>query len=118
MPIKAIIFDFDGLIIDTETPDYDSWNQIFADYDTHLSLDEWLPFVGQAVGTGNFIHTLSSRSVLGIGDTVARCRKLISASNSPYLRFKRVNFFLLNAHIHSIDSPKGPIPTPSNRPLP
>ena len=25
--IKALIFDFDGLILDTETPDFESWRQ-------------------------------------------------------------------------------------------
>ena len=27
--IDTLIFDFDGVIIDTETPDYDTWQEVF-----------------------------------------------------------------------------------------
>lgn len=46
MTIKAIIFDFDGTIIDTEVPDYQSWEEVFQRYGTSLSLAEWATFVG------------------------------------------------------------------------
>ena len=29
MPIDALIFDFDGVVIDTETPDFDTWREVF-----------------------------------------------------------------------------------------
>ncbi len=48
--LKAIIFDFDGLILDTETPEYIAWQEIFAEYGCELSLDMW----GQVVGGAGF----------------------------------------------------------------
>ena len=30
MSIEAIVFDFDGVIIDTETPDFATWQQSSA----------------------------------------------------------------------------------------
>ncbi len=44
--IKAIVFDFDGLIIDTETPEYEAWQTIFRSYGVDLHLSVWLPHVG------------------------------------------------------------------------
>jgi len=44
--IKAVIFDFDGTILDTETPDYESWRAIFQDYGHHLDLATWSQCVG------------------------------------------------------------------------
>lgn len=44
--MKAIIFDFDGLILDTETPDYHSWQKVYQAYGLELPLDLWLTFVG------------------------------------------------------------------------
>ena len=49
--IKALIFDFDGLVIDTETPDYLSWAEIYAEYGTELSRDKWSTLIG---GSGTF----------------------------------------------------------------
>jgi len=48
--LKALIFDFDGLILDTETPDMQAWQAIFADYGQSFSINEWGQIVG---GSGN-----------------------------------------------------------------
>ena len=44
--IKALIFDFDGLILDTELPDYLSWQEVYRAYGLELPLDLWLTSVG------------------------------------------------------------------------
>lgn len=47
MPIRALIFDFDGLILDTETPEYDSWSALYSRYGATLDLAAW----GVGIGT-------------------------------------------------------------------
>ena len=44
----ALVFDFDGLICDTETLEYESVRRVFVDHGTELALSEWLPAVGLA----------------------------------------------------------------------
>jgi HAD superfamily hydrolase (TIGR01509 family) len=46
MPIKALIFDFDGLILDTETPDYQVWQNIYQEHGFDLPYEEWGKIVG------------------------------------------------------------------------
>ena len=46
--IKAVIFDFDGLILDTESPAYESWQEIYQDYGCSLPISDWLKCVGTA----------------------------------------------------------------------
>ena len=46
MPIKALIFDFDGLIVDTETPHYHSWMRLYAEHGVELRLERWLLDIG------------------------------------------------------------------------
>ncbi len=48
MPLQAVIFDFDGLIVDTETPEYESWGQEFISHGLTLDLKDW----SQCVGAG------------------------------------------------------------------
>jgi HAD superfamily hydrolase (TIGR01509 family) len=45
--IKALIFDFDGLILDTETPDYEVWQTIYQEHGFELPREEW----GKIIGT-------------------------------------------------------------------
>ncbi len=44
--IEAIIFDFDGVIVDTETPDYTTWRGIFESYGVELERQLWTSFIG------------------------------------------------------------------------
>jgi HAD superfamily hydrolase (TIGR01509 family) len=44
--IRALIFDFDGLILDTEGPEFQAWQEIFASHDCQLSLAEWAACIG------------------------------------------------------------------------
>lgn len=50
--IRGIIFDFDGLIVDTEWSVYQSWVEIFDSYNAKLPLDQWTSIIG----TSNFEH--------------------------------------------------------------
>lgn len=46
MPINTLIFDFDGLIFDSETPDYHSWRDTYAEFGVTLPLDVWQANIG------------------------------------------------------------------------
>ena len=48
--IRALIFDFDGLILDTEEPDYQSWQEIYQSYGCSLPMSEWARWIG-TIGT-------------------------------------------------------------------
>jgi len=43
---RALIFDFDGLILDTESSDYHSWRDTYLDYGVELPLPLWQSAIG------------------------------------------------------------------------
>ena len=45
--IKALIFDFDGLILDTESPEYQAWQEVFAEHGHELAPDLWADLIGR-----------------------------------------------------------------------
>jgi len=52
--IEALIFDFDGIIVETEEAEYLSWRQIWADAGVELSLEEWAVGIGTIHGDEGF----------------------------------------------------------------
>lgn len=44
--MKAIIFDFDGVILDTETPWFESYREVFREEGAELPLAEWAKGIG------------------------------------------------------------------------
>jgi len=43
---KALLFDFDGLILDTETPEYQVWQAIYREHGFELPDEEWGKIIG------------------------------------------------------------------------
>ncbi|MGC9530147.1 MAG: HAD family hydrolase [Candidatus Bipolaricaulaceae bacterium] len=46
--IHALLFDFDGLILDTETPALQSWLEVFRAHGCHLRPADWVTCIGGA----------------------------------------------------------------------
>jgi HAD superfamily hydrolase (TIGR01509 family) len=46
MQIQALLFDFDGLILDTETPQVDVWKAIYAEYGFEYPVEFWCQTIG------------------------------------------------------------------------
>src|SRR5260370_22524256 len=44
--INALIFDFDGLILDTEPPTYQSWAEVYAANGVPLPFEHWVKTPG------------------------------------------------------------------------
>ncbi len=44
--MQALIFDFDGTILDTESNEFSAWQEVFQSYGGQLTLEYWLPFIG------------------------------------------------------------------------
>ena len=46
MPIRAFLFDFDGLILDTETASRAGWEWLYREHGHELPQDRWASIVG------------------------------------------------------------------------
>ena len=46
--IKELLFDFDGLVIDTEYSIYQSWQQLYQEYECQIPFDQWATTIGAA----------------------------------------------------------------------
>ena len=46
--IRALILDFDGLILDTEGPIYHSWQEVYAAHGVPLPFEQWVKTVGSS----------------------------------------------------------------------
>jgi HAD superfamily hydrolase (TIGR01509 family) len=45
--VQAIIFDFDGLILDTETPEFEVWSETFRFYGVEMPPNYWTEVIGR-----------------------------------------------------------------------
>ena len=46
--IEAVVFDFDGLVFDSETHEYETVRELFADHGAELPLEVWSACIGRA----------------------------------------------------------------------
>ncbi|HXI94613.1 MAG TPA: HAD family hydrolase [Candidatus Acidoferrum sp.] len=59
--IRAVILDFDGLILDTEEPIYRSWLEVYRAHGEDLPFDRWVQTVGSTSALFHPQHNLEER---------------------------------------------------------
>ncbi|MBC8142131.1 MAG: HAD-IA family hydrolase [Armatimonadetes bacterium] len=77
LPLRALLFDFDGTILDTETPEYETWQIICAEYDVTLPLAVWATGVGIGVDENPFdpYRFLEENAPVSVDRTVVKHRR-------------------------------------------
>ena len=55
-PLRAVLFDFDGTILDTETPEFEEWRAAFRARGHDLTLELWQHSVGTVGGYDPCAH--------------------------------------------------------------
>ena len=73
--IRALIFDFDGLMVDTESPAYESWVGIYREYDQELPLSLWSAVLGGSGLEFDPIAYLAERVGQPLDATALRARR-------------------------------------------
>jgi HAD superfamily hydrolase (TIGR01509 family) len=71
--IKALIFDFDGLILDTETTEFRVWQSIYREYGQEMLPETWGQVVG-GYGISNFDGAVQLAELVGDGANVDALR--------------------------------------------
>lgn len=78
--MKALIFDLDGTIFDSESAIFKAWRQVYAEQGANLTLDTWLPLIGTNEVEFNPLadieaqvgHAVNHDEVLGRAKTLER----------------------------------------------
>lgn len=73
MHIQALIFDFDGLILDTETPEVDVWQSIYREHGHELPVEEWAKTIG-GYGISTFDASTYLAQLTGLDPVPLRAR--------------------------------------------
>ena len=66
--IRALIFDFDGLILDTEEPEFQTWQEVYAEHNAHLPLDQYATAIGSGIEAFDVFGYLEAQ----VGRTIQR----------------------------------------------
>jgi len=73
--IRALVFDFDGLILETETPAYETWADIYREHGHELPLDRWFDYIGREGGFFDAADHLAALVGEGFDREAARARR-------------------------------------------
>jgi HAD superfamily hydrolase (TIGR01509 family) len=86
---QALIFDFDGLMVDTESPEVEIWQELYARHGQEFPLDEWVrTVVGASIDHLNPLARLEHLGVQGLDlkklqEEVQRKRQQLQTSLPP-----------------------------------
>ncbi len=65
-PIRAVIFDFDGLIVDTESTGYHTWNEIYGEHGHELPLERYAQVIGSDFSSSSYDPRKDLETLTGI----------------------------------------------------
>ena len=72
--IEALVFDFDGTILDTETPFFYAWAEVYAEHGLELSVEEWSTCLGTDGGFDPFEDLMAKGVTFDADDLLTRVR--------------------------------------------
>lgn len=50
MKARALVFDFDGLLLETEGPSYQAWHELYTEHGHEMPRERWLEYIGREGG--------------------------------------------------------------------
>lgn len=75
MSMQALIFDFDGLIVDSEMPAFQSWQEIYQEHGCTLPLGEWAASLGGSGAEFDPCTYLEGQLGYGVDHAVLRAHR-------------------------------------------
>lgn len=84
--IRALLFDFDGLLLDTEGPSYRAWTEVYARHGHDLPLETWSAAIGTIGGFDPLAHLEGLGVVLDDETVEARRRRDLDLCDLEELR--------------------------------
>jgi len=87
MSLKGILFDFDGVVIDSMTQHYDAWIKAFSEKNISFSKEYFFQLEGQGVGT--IARMIGEDNGLSEQDTL----EVISAKVRHYYKSVQIRFY-------------------------
>lgn len=75
MRARALIFDFDGLLLETEGPAYQAWHELYSEHGHELPRDRWLDYIGREGGWFDALGHLAELVGAGFDRDGVRARR-------------------------------------------
>lgn len=73
--LEGLIFDFDGLILDTETARYHAWKEVIESHGVELAFSFWQQIIGLPTGAFDPLEFLEQRAKKPVDREKVRTRK-------------------------------------------
>lgn len=87
--IKALIFDFDGLILDTETPEFRAWQAIYGEHGVEMPIEQWGRIIG-GLGQSHFDAAVHLAELTSGGANAALMRGRHRSTSDELIRSQPV----------------------------
>jgi HAD superfamily hydrolase (TIGR01509 family) len=97
MTIKGLIFDFDGIILDTEEPEFQAWSEIYKAYNQTLSVESWKQYIGAGADSFDPLGNLETLAGISLGSDILTRKKQRAAELLIYKPMPGVESILSQA---------------------
>ncbi|HTD35569.1 MAG TPA: HAD-IA family hydrolase [Candidatus Elarobacter sp.] len=84
--LRALLFDFDGLVLDTESTEFRAWSEVYGAHGHALALQTWAVGIGTLHGFDPEAHLASLGAVVGAEAVEEQARRNLDLCDLEELR--------------------------------